>query len=183
MTIRLMNQRPPLKRMGRRQRTGSKSNPRTGVQWANWMDVPGSGGAGGSTGPGDPYITSLAPNTLAASAGATTITVHGARFQSGCEIEFDNVPVATTFVSATSITTSFDPTAAATISVSVRNPNAEESNNLTLTVTAGAEAMSATPSSSWLKGEIIEWLTTEGGYEEEGLSDYTKAELLDLVEE
>lgn len=135
MAIRLDWQRPPKKKMGRKQRRGSKSNPRTGVQWANWMDVPGSGGPGGSTGPNDPYITSLSPSSLPASAGATTITLTGARFQSGCTIEFDNVAVPTTFVSATSLTTSFDPTVAKVIQVTVRQ-GVEESNNLTLTITA-----------------------------------------------
>ena len=30
-------------RMGRKQRTGSKSIPVTGVQWANWLDNPAGG--------------------------------------------------------------------------------------------------------------------------------------------
>jgi len=178
MVIFLDKQRPPKKKMGRKQRTGSKSNPRTGVQWANWLDVPGSGGGGGSTGPNDPYITGISPSTIAATAGATTITVSGARFQSGCTIEFDNVPVTTAFVSSSSITTSFTPSVAKAISVSVRQ-GVEESNNLTLTVTAA----SADPTSSWTKHDIIEWLVDHGVDIDPGSEGhFTKAELLDIVE-
>jgi hypothetical protein len=190
MVIFLDKQRPPKKKMGRKQRRGTKSNPRTGVQWANWKDVPGSGGMSGSTGPTDPYITNIVPTTIAATAAATTITVKGARFAAGCTIEFDNVAVPTTFVSATTVTTSYDPTVAKVIDVTVRR-GAEESNTLKWTVTPTArdaeadeqEETLAVPTSKSLKGEIIEWLVQVGGYEEEGLDTYSKAELLDLVEE
>lgn len=179
MVIFLDKQRPPKKRMGRMQRRGSKSNPRTGVQWANWKDIPGSGGTGGSTSPTDPYITGINPSTIAATAGATLITVTGARFAAGCTIEFDNVAVPTTFVSATSVTTSFDPTVAKVISVSVRS-GTEESNNVTLTVTTTAQA---DPTSSWTKADIIAWLVAKGVVvDEEAAAHFTKAELLEIVE-
>jgi hypothetical protein len=182
MVIFLDKQRPPKKKMGRKQRRGTKSNPRTGVQWANWKDVPGSGGMTGSTGPLDPYITSIVPATIAATAAATTITVKGARFAAGCTIEFDNVAVPTTFVSATTVTTSYDPTVAKVIAVTVRR-GVEESNtiNWTVTPTAG-EDPAADPTSSWTKAEIVEWLVAKGVALEPGAAGhFTKAELLDIV--
>jgi len=50
MVIFLDKQRPPKKKMGRKQRKGSKSNPGSGVQWANWLDDP-TGAPGGGTPP------------------------------------------------------------------------------------------------------------------------------------
>jgi IPT/TIG domain len=175
MGIRLMKQRPPTKKMGRKQRKGSKSNPLTGVQWANWLDFPGTGGGGS----GDPNITTISPASVAATAGATTITVNGSNFTSGSEIEFDNVAVATTYVSATRLTTSFDPSVADTINVTVRNPNNEESNIVVLTVTATG----ADPTNSWTKAEIIQWLVDHGvAISPDAGDNFTKAELLAIVE-
>jgi IPT/TIG domain len=175
MGIRLMNQRPPLKRMGRKQRRGTKSNPVTKVQWANWLDYPGSGGPGAA----DPHIDSIAPSSIAATAGATTITVTGSAFASGAVIEFDQVEVPTTYVSLTSLTTSFDPSVAGAINVTVRNPNDEESNTVILTVTATA----ADPTGSWTKAEIIQWLVDHGvAISPDAGDNFTKAELLAIVE-
>jgi hypothetical protein len=177
MVIFLDKQRPPKKKMGRKQRRGTKSNPRTGVQWANWKDVPGSGGMTGSTGPLDPYITSIVPTTIAATAAATVITVKGARFASGCTIEFDNVAVPTTFVNSTTVTTSYDPTVAKTIAVTVRR-GVEESNTINWKVTASQ----ADPTSSWTKAEIVEWLVAQGvSIGDDAVDNFTKAELLDIV--
>ena len=50
MVIFLDKQKPPKKRMGRAQRKGSKSNPASGVQWANWLDDP-TGAPGGGVPP------------------------------------------------------------------------------------------------------------------------------------
>jgi hypothetical protein len=182
MVIFLDKQRPPKKKMGRKQRRGSKSNPRTGVQWANWKDVPGSGGMGGSTGPLDPYITSIVPSTIAATAAATTITVKGARFAAGCTIEFDNVAVPTTFVSATTVTTSYDPTVAKVIDVTVRR-GVEESNTIKWNVTATSEDPDADPTSSNTKAEIVAWLQDHGvEIGDDAASHFTKAELLEIVQ-
>lgn len=144
MAIHLDRQRPPTKKMGRKQRRGSKSNPRTGVQWANWLDFPGSGGGGGSENPNDPFISSISPSSVLATAGATTITVTGARFQSGCTIEFDQVAVPTTFVNDTTVTTSFDPSVAKVIQVTVRQ-GAEESNSVPLFVAGPLTTSSVAP--------------------------------------
>lgn len=174
MAIRLMKQRPPTKKMGRKQRRGSKSNPVTKVQWANWLDYPGSGGPGAA----DPHINSIAPSSIAATASATTITVTGSAFLEGSVIEFDNVAVPTTWVSLTSVTTSFDPTVAKAINVTVRSPNGEESNIVVLTVTATA----GDPTSTWLKADIITWLKDRGVVVDEvAANQFTKAELLDIV--
>jgi hypothetical protein len=94
---------------------------------------------GGGGGAGDPAISSLAPSTLPASAGATAITVTGARFVSGSVVEVNQAPVTTTYVSATQLTATFDPTVAGTVTFTVRNPNDEESNGQPFVVTAGAE--------------------------------------------
>jgi hypothetical protein len=88
--------------------------------------------------PVDPAITTLAPNTVAASAGPTLITVTGTNFVSGSVIEIDQVAQPTTFVSATTLTTNYDPTVAGSPVFTVRNPNEEESNSVTFTVTAAA---------------------------------------------
>jgi hypothetical protein len=175
MAIHLDRQRPPKKRMGRKQRLGSKSNPSTRVQWANWLDNPaGRPGGGGGL---DPGIAAVTPSSVAASAAATLITVTGSDFQSGAVIEFDNVAVPTTFVNSGTLTTSFDPTVAKVIQVTVRQ-GVEESNNLTLTVTA----TTADPTSSWTKAEIVEWLRNQGVDMDPGAEgQFTKAELLDIV--
>jgi IPT/TIG domain len=193
MAIHLDRQRPPVKKMGRRQRTGSKSNPRTGVQWANWLDVPGSGGGGGGPdGPGDPHIMSLVPNTAGLSEVDVAVVVNGSNFEADSVIEVNNAPIATTFSSSTQLTATVPLTTAGSFNVTVRNVNDEESNIVVFTVVDDTvQAMSAegeeesaipTPTSSWVKADIISWLVNEGGYEEEGLDAYTKTELMELVE-
>jgi hypothetical protein len=87
----------------------------------------------------DPSITSLAPNTASAAGGAVTVTVTGTNFVSGSVIEINQAAVPTTFVSATSLTTSYDPTVAGTVVFTVRNPNDEESNGVNFIVGAAAE--------------------------------------------
>lgn len=83
----------------------------------------------------DPAITSLSPNTASAAAGAVTITVTGTDFVSGSTIEIDQAAVPTTFVSATSLTTSYDPATEGTKQFTVRNPSNQESNSVPFTVT------------------------------------------------
>jgi hypothetical protein len=77
-----------------------------------------------------------APNSLSAAAAATTITVTGARFTAGSVVEIDQVAQATTFVSGTSLTISYDPATAGAHEVTVRNPSGQESNSVALAVTA-----------------------------------------------
>lgn len=174
-TRQLTGQRPPTKKMGRKQRLSWRDNPATGVPWANWLDFPGSGGGGD----GDPNITGVAPSSVASTAGATLITVTGSLFESGSVIEFNQAAVPTTYVSGTTLTTSFDPSVAGPINVTVRNPNDEESNAVVLTVTGAA----ADPASSWTKAQIIAWLVDHGVVvDEDAASQFTKAELLAIVE-
>jgi IPT/TIG domain len=84
----------------------------------------------------DPHITSLNPNTASAAAGAVTVTVTGTDFVSGSVIEIDHAAAPTTYVSATSLTTSYDPSTVGAKQFTVRNPNEEESNSVAFTVTA-----------------------------------------------
>ncbi len=178
MPNRQVEKQRPAKRFQRPQRTDWRSNDVSGVPWGqeSW---PGSDTGGG--GPLDPHITSVSPTTIAAPAAAALVTVTGTNFVSGSVIEFNQAPApgGTTFVSATSLTTMFDPVAAGSVNVTVRNPNEEESNTVVITVTAAA----ADPTSSWTKAEIIQWLVDHDvavGDDAEGR--FTKAELLDIVE-
>jgi hypothetical protein len=89
--------------------------------------------------PEDPTIATLTPSTVAASAAATLITVEGSNFAADSVIEIDQVAVATTFVDDTTLTTSYDPTVAATVQFSVRNANEAESNSVPFVVSAAAD--------------------------------------------
>jgi hypothetical protein len=103
---------------------------RDGAEHSSWhrSDMPSAAG--------DPSITTLVPNTVASSAAATLINVNGSNFVAGSVIEINGTPVATTYVSATKLTTSYDPSAAGTVQFTVRNPNDEESNSVAFVVTA-----------------------------------------------
>ena|SRR6478735_283836 len=82
----------------------------------------------------DPSITALLPTTVSAAAGPTTVQVNGTNFEAGSVIEIDQVAVPTTFVSATRLTTSYDPSVAGTVAFTVRNVNDEESNSVSFVV-------------------------------------------------
>jgi IPT/TIG domain-containing protein len=85
----------------------------------------------------DPSITTLTPATAVAGSGPFTVTVTGTNFIQGSQIEIDQVGVPTAYVSATSLTTSYSPSAPGTHQFTVRNGGAggEESNARTFTVT------------------------------------------------
>jgi hypothetical protein len=104
---------------------------------------------------GDPQISALSPNTVSAAAAATVVTVTGTNFVSGSVIEINQVAVPTTFVSATSLTTSYDPSVAGTVAFSVRNPNGEESNSVGFTVTASTVVSDP---AAYTIDEIKEWV-------------------------
>jgi hypothetical protein len=87
-------------------------------------------------GPPDPHISSLVPNSGSAAAGPILVTVNGTDFEAGSEIEIAQQARPTTFVSATQLTTSYDPTVAGTVNFTVRNPSGEESNSVPFTVGA-----------------------------------------------
>jgi len=86
----------------------------------------------------DPSITSLAPNTAVAGSGPVTVTVTGTDFVAGSVIEINQSAVPTTFVSATNLTTSYDPLTVGDKTFTVRNGGSggEESNPSSFTVTA-----------------------------------------------
>ena len=173
MSTRIQTSRPATKHQVRVQRLDFRGYPPTGLPWGQ----PGWGNPGGTA--NDPHITSITPATLAAPAAATVMTVTGTQYVSGSVIEIDNVAVATTFVSATSLTTSWDPTVAKAYIFTVRNPNEEESNSFSYTVTAAA----ADPTSSWTKAEIVEWLQAQGvAVGDNAVDRFTKNELLAIVE-
>ena len=171
MTTRLQTARPQSRDQVRVQRLDFRGYPPTGVPWGQ----PGWASGGVS----DPHISSISPSTLAAPAAAALVTVTGTQFVSGATIEIDNVAVATTFVSATTLTTSWDPTVAKTYVFTVRNPNEEESNSVNFVVTAAA----ADPTNSWTKAEIVEWLVGKGvSLGDDAVDRFTKAELLAIVD-
>jgi IPT/TIG domain len=94
--------------------------------------------SGGATGDGDPDITTVTPSTLPATAGPTLITVTGTDFVAGSVIEVGAAALATTFVNATTLTTTFDPSTPGVKLITVRNPNDEESNSFPFVVTSVA---------------------------------------------
>ena len=88
---------------------------------------------GGTTGPVTftinanpvPTLTSISPTSVTAGAAATTITLTGTNFDSNSSAEFNGVAIATTFVSATSLTAvipAADLTTGGTDPVTVVNP-------------------------------------------------------------
>lgn len=92
----------------------------------------------------DPQINTLAPNTVSAAAGPTTITVNGTDFEATSVVEVDGTAQATTFVSPTVLTISYDPTVAGTDQFTVRNTSGKESNSVPFVVGALAGTQAAT---------------------------------------
>lgn len=92
---------------------------------------------GGST---DPHINSLTPNTRVVGGAAADISVQGRNFSAGSTVEIDGEGQATTFVTAAHITFNYDPTTVGEFIVTVRNLNDDESNDMVLTVSPGAQA-------------------------------------------
>lgn len=89
-------------------------------------------------GEGDPQVTSISPNTVLASAGATEFTIRGLGFDADAKAEFGGPAVPTVFVNSTTLTATFDPSVAGPVNVTVRNEGTGlESNDMVLTVTAG----------------------------------------------
>jgi hypothetical protein len=89
----------------------------------------------------DPTITTLAPSTAVAGSGPVTVTVTGTNFLADSVVEADQAALVTTFVSATSLTASYDPATAGTVRFTVRNGGAggEESNGSDFVVTVAEE--------------------------------------------
>jgi hypothetical protein len=90
----------------------------------------------------DPSIDSLTPDTAAVGADAT-VTVTGTYFGENAVVEVDQAAVSTVYVSGSELTaTLVDPGTAGTASVTVRNPNDQESNNVDFTWTASRSGTS-----------------------------------------
>ena len=100
--------------------------------------------------PPAPNISSLSPSTLVTSSG-TLVTVTGTNFVSGCVIKADGVGVQTTFVSATSLTTTYLGTVSSvsTVAITVQNPDTQTSNSVNFSVTAPAPSFDNTALAGW----------------------------------
>ncbi len=92
----------------------------------------------------DPHINTLAPNTIAAGQPATTVTVTGTDFEATSVVEVDGIAQATTYVSPTSLTISYDPVNAGTELFTVRNTSGKESNSVPFVVGALAATQAVT---------------------------------------
>jgi hypothetical protein len=124
---------------------------RDGQEHSSWHrnDMPTGG-----TPPGPaPTLASAAPPTLSAAAAATVVTLTGTNFVSGSKARVGGVDQTTTFISATSVSFSYDPTAAATVQLSVKNPDGQVSPNLAYVVATVA----ADPSLATID-EIKQWV-------------------------
>jgi len=104
----------------------------------------------------DPAITTLVPSTVSAAAGPTTIQVNGTNFVSGSVVEVNQVAQPTTFVSATRLTISYDPSTAGTVQFTVRNPNEEESNSVAFVVGALGDDLPE-GAASYTIAQLQEW--------------------------
>ena len=94
----------------------------------------------GSGGVVDPHINSLVPGTVSAAAAAATIVVNGTHFDADCVVEVDGAGQTTTHVSATRLSISYDPTAAATVTFTVRNSVTDKESNSVLFVVSTVTA-------------------------------------------
>lgn len=91
----------------------------------------------------DPRITALTPNTMGAAGGAATITVTGSGFTPTSVVEINQAAQTTTYVSATSLTVSYNPSVAGPVSFTVREGEGE-SNSFPFNVSALSEEPAAT---------------------------------------
>jgi hypothetical protein len=113
----------------------------------------------------DPAIVSLSPTTLSAAGGPGTITVTGTNFEFGSTVEINQAAQATTYVSPTVLTVSYNPSVAGTVMFTVRNLNNEESNSVPFTVAALAADTTVSepnePETTEETEETVEEETTE----------------------
>ncbi|RPI10934.1 MAG: hypothetical protein EHM63_02445 [Actinobacteria bacterium] len=123
---------------------------RDGQEHDTWHRTDMSGGT--PAGPA-PTLASAAPPTVSAAAAATTITLTGTNFVSGAKARVNAVDQTTTFISATSVSFSYDPSAAGTVQLSVKNPDGQTSANLAFVVAT----LAADPSLATID-EIKQWV-------------------------
>ena len=86
----------------------------------------------------DPVVSSIAPPTLVAGGGATSLSVSGSGFDADAQVEADQTALPTTYVGPDALTAEYTPPAAAgTVTVTVRNVGTGlESNGAPLEITA-----------------------------------------------
>lgn len=83
-----------------------------------------------------PVFISITPSFLPNTDPATTLTIDGLNFVTGAKVRIDGVDQATTFVSATQLTISYDPAPPArVVQFSVRNPDGGTSASIAFNVT------------------------------------------------
>jgi hypothetical protein len=112
---RLQRERPPKRFQRTGQRKSWRGYPDDGVTWGQPAWAPGAIAA--------PTLASISPTTIAGAAAATTVTCTGTGFIPESKIQVNGVTVPTTYVSATSLTTSYDPVTPATNQFTVLNPD------------------------------------------------------------
>jgi hypothetical protein len=127
-----------------RQRPHAKGRHQRGEQRQDWRGYPDDGQVWGQKvwAPGaitSPVLSSIAPATVSAAAGAVLVTATGTGFIAESKIQVDGVIVPTTYVSATSLTTSYDPNVAGTTQFTVRNPDGKVTAAKPFTVAALAD--------------------------------------------
>lgn len=144
-----------------------------------------------------PTLTAISPTTKVAGAATFTLTATGTNFVTGLsKIFWGADPVATTFVSATSLTASIDAAKVAAVGVVPVTvvTGSLQSQSINFEITAAelfvAAAESAVepgvgeelPDDTWLKADIIAWIETSD-IDTTGLTltSLTKAELLTLI--
>ena len=121
---------------------------RTGARLQQRAPKAGEGGEGGEGGvePGAPALSSLAPNEAVVGSTDFLLRLLGTGFADGCTIVWNGADEITNFVSETELTTGVKPSTASgpsTVTVAVRNPDDQISNELPFTFTAaepGAES-------------------------------------------
>jgi hypothetical protein len=109
---------------------------------------------GGGVGAPDPHIDSLVPATASAAAGPATVTVNGFNFEATSDVEINGATQATTFVSPTVVTVSYDPSTAGTVQFTVRNDSGKESNSVPFVIAA----VTATDVSAWTVEEVKDFV-------------------------
>jgi len=111
---------------------------------------------GGPTPLPDPHIDSIDPVSGVVGV-AVTVTITGTNFVPGSVVEADQAALPTVYVNATTLTVSGTPLTPGTATLTVRNPNDEESNGVVFTVTAVAGATLTAKARKALDDQAIEW--------------------------
>lgn len=113
-----------------------------------------------------PTLTSLTPSSVTAGAGATTLTVNGSNFVSGCTGQFNGSNRTTTFISSTQVQLallSADTATTGSYSVTVTNVGAAVSNTLTFSVANTIPSLLSLSPNSFLVGASGQTIVANGG--------------------